>query len=126
MRPSAMVGWSASAGASTSSCSCFGSARAVAPVVPPGDIDIAVGFVPGAQRDLLGVIEALGELVPGEHLDVMDLDRAGPVARVEALVGGRVLFESGPCVFTRRELQALGEYLDTAYLREALLRELAR
>lgn len=92
----------------------------------PQDIDVAVGFRHGAERDVLGIIGALADLVPGDHLDVMDLDRAGPVARVEALVASRILYEADADVFTRREMQALGEYLDTAYLREALIREMAR
>lgn len=92
----------------------------------PRDVDVAVGFRHGIERDLLGAVGALAELVPGDHLDIMDLDRAGPVARVEALVGGRVLYERVPGTFTQREMRALGEYLDTAYLRRALLCELAR
>ncbi|GMA41240.1 hypothetical protein [Mobilicoccus caccae] len=92
----------------------------------PHDVDMAVGFRHGIERDLLGVVGALAEFVPGDHLDVMDLDRAGPVARVEALVAARVLYEADAEVFNRREMQALGEYLDTAYLRESLIRELAR
>lgn len=57
----------------------------------PADVDVAVGFDPRAVGDIRGVIEALASLslVPGDHLDVMDLDRAGPVARVEALIKGR-------------------------------------
>ena len=78
------------------------------------------------RRDLLGAVEDLAALVPGDHLDVMDLDRAGPVARVEALTKGEVLLETRRGAFTEREMSALGEYLETAYLRDALLRELAR
>ncbi|WP_226346923.1 hypothetical protein [Agilicoccus flavus] len=92
----------------------------------PRDVDVAVGFGHGTARDLLGTIDALADLVPGDHLDVMDLDRAGPVARVEALVGCRILYEGRAGAFTEREMSALGEYLDTAYLRTALLRDLAR
>lgn len=92
----------------------------------PSDIDVAVGFAHGAERDLIGAVGALSDLVPGDHLDIMDLDRAGPVARVEGLVGAQILHESAAGAFSRRELAALGEYLDTAYLRQALLRELAR
>lgn len=101
----------------------FGSARHGA---DPRDVDLAVGFRHGIERDLLGVVDALSGLAPGDHLDVMDLDRAGPVARVEALVAGRLLYEAAPGIFTQREMRALGEYLDTAYLRQALIRELAR
>ncbi|MDO5627712.1 MAG: hypothetical protein Q4G43_05250 [Mobilicoccus sp.] len=92
----------------------------------PKDLDVALGFRHDVPYDLLAAINALADLVPGDVLDIMDLNRAGPVARVEALVGSRVLHESAPGVFTRRELHALGEYIDTAHLRDALLRELAR
>ena len=90
------------------------------------DVDVAVAFRRSGRRDLLGAVEDLAALVPGDHLDVMDLDRAGPVARVEALTKGEVLLETRRGAFTEREMSALGEYLETAYLRDALLRELAR
>ncbi|WP_226344141.1 hypothetical protein [Agilicoccus flavus] len=90
----------------------------------PGDVDVAVGLTPRA--DLIAVVNALADLVPGDHLDVMDLDRAGPVARHRALVGGRVLFAATPAAFFERELWAMREYMDTAPLRRALLEHLAR
>lgn len=83
----------------------------------PGDLDVAVGFSRGAERDLLGVVNALGELVPGDHLDVMDLDRAGPVAQKAAMVGARVLHEAHRSVSTEREIRAFMAYEDTRWLR---------
>lgn len=113
----------------------FGSARDAAPPTnrddptpesrEPGDIDVAVGFVPGAPRDVLGVVNALADLVPGDHLDVMDLDRAGPVAAKAALFGGRVLYARHPSVVTEREIKAFMEYEDTRWLR-ALQTEVLR
>lgn len=91
----------------------------------PRDVDVAVGFAAGAG-DLRGVVEALAALIPGDHLDVMDLDRAGAVARQRALVGGRVLYSSSPAAFSERELWAVREYMETAPRRRALLQELAR
>lgn len=92
----------------------------------PNDVDVAVGFEYGVAKDVIGFAHELAKVVPGDHVDILDLNAAGPVARVEALTRGRVLYEARPSVFAQREIAALGEYLDTAYLREALLRELAR
>lgn len=92
----------------------------------PADVDLAVGYEPEAEHDLLALLDAVAGLAPGDHVDVLDLDRAGPVARVQALTRGRVLVERTPGVFTRREMFALGEYAETSHMREALLRELAR
>lgn len=92
----------------------------------PGDIDVAVGFARGAERDLLGVVNALGELVPGDHLDVMDLDRADPVAQKAALVGARVLCEAHRSVSTEREIRAFMAYEDTRWLRDLQTETLRR
>lgn len=91
----------------------------------PRDVDVAVGFRPQADHDLIATLDAIATIAPGDHVDLLDLDRAGPVARVEALTKGEVLLETTPGAFARREMFALGEFLETAHLREALLRELA-
>lgn len=92
----------------------------------PRDVDLAAGFVHGADKNVVAFVNALTELVPGDHIDLLDLNTAGPVARVEALTKGRVLYEARPSIHAEREIAALGEYLDTAYLREMLLQEPAR
>lgn len=100
----------------------FGSAVTSA---APGDLDVAVGFDAGAERDLIGFVNALAEFVPGDHLDVMDLDRAGPVAQ-KAAMSGEVLYAGTPAAVTNREIRAFMAYEDTRWLRslqtEALLR----
>lgn len=93
----------------------FGSALTSA---EPRDIDVAVGLARGADRDLLAVINALEELIPGDHLDIMDLDRAGPVAQKAAMFGARVLYEAHPSVSTDREIRAFMAYEDTRWLRD--------
>ncbi|MDO5629017.1 MAG: hypothetical protein Q4G43_11910 [Mobilicoccus sp.] len=93
----------------------FGSAVSSA---APRDIDIAIGFAPGSPRDILGVIDAVNGLVPGDHLDVMDLDRAGPVAQKAAMFTSRVLFAAHPSVTTEREIRAYMTYEDTRWLRD--------
>lgn len=92
----------------------------------PGDIDVAVGFVHGGPRDFLAVVNALAELVPGDHVDVMDLNRAGPVAQKAAMVGARVLFSAHPSVVTEREIKAFMEYEDTRWLRDLQTEALRR
>ncbi len=84
----------------------------------PGDVDVAIGFRAGSRRDVLGVINALGEAIPGDHLDVMDLDRAGPVAQMAAMYGSKVLYEFHPSVSTEREIRAFMSYQDTQWLRD--------
>lgn len=91
----------------------------------PGEIDLAVGFDRSVEHDLLAFIEALSALVPGDHLDFMDLDRAGPVAQHRALTQGRVLFQASAAAFHERQIFAINHYIETKPLREALLRSLA-
>ena len=85
------------------------------------DIDVAVGFVPGASRDFLAVVNALLDAVPGDHLDVMDLDRAGPPAQRAALFGSQILFESSGAVSAERQMKAFIAYEDTRWLRDLQL-----
>ena len=96
----------------------FGSAATGPKGIEPRDIDLAVGFAPGVQRDFLGVVNALGALVPGDHVDVMDLDRAGPVAQKAAMLGSRVLYAAHPSAATEREIRAYMAYEVTRRLRE--------
>lgn len=91
----------------------------------PGDIDIAVAFSHSSARDLIGFIDALNELVPGNHLDVMDLDSAGPVASQRALTRCKVLFAKTPKDFFERQIFAINYYIETKPLREAILKSLA-
>ena len=92
----------------------------------PGDIDLAMAFKPGDRGDLLGFIDDLAEFVPGDHLDIMDLDRAGPVALHRALVAPEVLYSTSKSIFAERQIFAIVNYFDTAHLREGLLESLAR
>ena len=91
----------------------------------PQDIDLAVAFTPGEPGDLFGFIDALNELLPGDHLDVMDLDRADPVARHRALTASRVRYASTPAAFHERQIFAINHYIETKWLRDLLLRSLA-
>ncbi len=86
----------------------------------PGDIDLAVAFESGAGHDLLGFMDALAELVPGDHLDLMDLAHAGPVAQHRALTKCRVLFARTAASFYERQIFAINHFIETQPLRDAL------
>jgi predicted nucleotidyltransferase len=65
----------------------------------PEDVDLAVSFERGAPRDVLTVLDELYQLAGYEGFDILDLDRAGPLARERALVGGRLLHQARDGVF---------------------------
>lgn len=97
----------------------FGSARQT-----PGsahDVDVAYSGVRYGEADHLAVVNALEERY-GDQFDVLALDRAGIVARFEALARGDVLVELTPGKFARRQMAAMGEFYDTQHLRDLALR----
>lgn len=91
----------------------------------PGDVDLAIAFADPAQRDLLAVVVALQALV-GEPVDVLDLDRAGPVVRQRALTRGELLVEHRPGAFAVRQMAAVREFIETAPFRAMDLELMAR
>jgi len=93
----------------------FGSV--VRPAGAPRDLDIAVGFEPGCAADLLALVDELSGLTGSDEIDVLVLDRAGPVARERALVGCLALYESESGAYARAQMAAVGERMDTDWLR---------
>ena len=93
----------------------FGSA--VRATGSPRDLDVAVRFEPGRPGDLLALVDALSVLTGTDLLDVLVLERAGPVARERALVGCLALYESSAGAFAQEQVAAVGERMDTAWLR---------
>lgn len=85
------------------------------------DIDLAYAAAPDAAPDHIDVVEALADLVPGDHLDVMPLGRADPVATYAALGRGEALFEAQPGLLAERRIRAFGEYRDTQKFRDLAL-----
>lgn len=83
----------------------------------PRDLDIAVAFERDATPDLVGVIDGLMRLAGTEKIDLMHLDSAGPVARERALVGTTPLYESRRGNFTRAQMAAISERMETAVMR---------
>jgi predicted nucleotidyltransferase len=104
--------------------SAFGSA--VAGAERPRDLDIAVGFTPGAERDVLGLLEDLVALTGTEAVDLLVLDRAGPVAKERALVGALPLYQNEPCAYANAQMAAMLERMETDWLRRLDLEAMAR
>lgn len=102
----------------------FGSA--VRPQQEPHDLDVAVGFEPGRRGDVLLLLDDLAELTCSDAIDLLVLDDAGPVARERALVGCVALYESEPMAYAIAQVAAVGERMDTDWLRALDLETLRR
>lgn len=90
-------------------------------VDPDNARDIDLAFLPGFDAeppDLVALIVDFCDLTGCAEVDLMDLERASPVALFAALAKGEVLFESGPNVFATQRLRAIGMFRDTAHFRE--------
>ncbi len=83
--------------------------------IEPKDLDLAFR---GPGADLLAVADRLGEISEFSDIDLMDLDRANPVARARA-TGPRseVLYEAAPGVFATEQMAALAMDMETRWLR---------
>ena len=93
---------------------------------PPRDLDVAVRFT-GPGGDLLAVVTDLVELLAWDAVDVMDLARAGVVARSRALGPGcDPLFEAAPGLHALAQMAALTTEMETERLRRWDLELLAR
>lgn len=97
----------------------FGSA--VNPSTEPADLDLAVD---ADDLDVLALFEDLYALTGFEGIDVLDLRRAGIVARGEALGWGRPLYEDPPGRFAEAQVVALAILWDTRWLRDLELERL--
>jgi predicted nucleotidyltransferase len=92
----------------------------------PADLDVAVAFDRDSPGDVLGLLDELYLLTGYEDFDVLDLDRAGPLARERALVGCRLLFQARAGLFANRQIAAIMERLDTDEMRRLQLELMAR
>lgn len=81
------------------------------------DLDVAVGSRARTGLDVVAVICALMDLVDNDRVDLLELDRAGPVARQHALVPGDPLYEYRPGEFARQQMKASGQRLGTEWMR---------
>lgn len=90
-----------------------------------GDVDIAVWPRRGGTFDLLDFLVALPDVLGLPQVDVMDLSRAGVVARGLALGHCEPLYERVEGLFARRQMAALPPLADTTWIRDAGLRVMA-
>lgn len=102
----------------------FGSANA--PDTDANDVDLAVRFEPESSGDVLALLDRLYRLTEYERFDVLDIGRAGPVARERALVGAQVLYEARPGRFANEQIAAIMERLDTDEMRRVELELMSR
>lgn len=98
----------------------FGSA--VHPDAAPADLDLAVDH--DGELDVLALLEDLYRLTGHEEIDVLDLRRAGIVARGESLGDGRLLWERSAGSFAEAQVVALTTMWDTRWLRDLELDQL--
>ncbi len=102
----------------------FGSAIDPEWPVPPRDLDLAVLLA--GDSDLLRAFNALATHLGTERIDVMDLGRAGDVARAQALGRGELLYERTSGTFAEQQILAIVQRADTKWLRDRQLAALTR
>ena len=106
----------------------FGSALDADPIRPPDDLDIAVlaTGTPGGAWGWPSMVGELAELLAFDAIDVMDLRRANPLARAEALTRCLPLYESRVGLFAEQQTAAITERIETGWLRSLDLDSLAQ
>lgn len=93
----------------------FGSAARVGR--SPSDVDLAMRYRVDVTPDPLALLRQLYELTSYEEYDLLDLARAGPVARDRALIGCRLLYQERPGLLAKAQIAASMERMDTDELR---------
>jgi uncharacterized protein YutE (UPF0331/DUF86 family)/predicted nucleotidyltransferase len=86
---------------------------------PDSDLDLAIWMAPVniVPQVLLGIEVALRPLFPGEHLDIVLLNRASPLLQFQVALHGSVLFAAAPGVFHAFQVLASKRHADVAHLR---------
>lgn len=84
------------------------------------DVDLAYLPEHGTAPDEIAVVNDLLDLL-GDHIDVLPLHRADPVAAWAALGRGEPLVELTPHRFATAQMRAFGEYRDTQRYRDLAL-----
>ena len=102
----------------------FGSATDPDWPLPPRDLDLAVILT--SSSGLLQALEALTTYLGLERVDLLDLGRAGDVARAQALGRGELLYELTPGTFAEQQILALVKQADTRWLRDLQLEALSQ
>ncbi|MBA2438935.1 MAG: nucleotidyltransferase domain-containing protein [Acidimicrobiia bacterium] len=89
------------------------------------DLDLAASFDASGDGDPVQLINALVDVLHIDEIDVMDLDRAGPVAREQALVGTVGLYEKEAGILIGMRDVAMLRRMDTGWFRQLDLRLMA-
>lgn len=92
----------------------------------PADVDVAVAFERGIEARVVSLLDELYRFTGFEDFDILDLDRASPLARERALTGGRLLYQAQSGLFATRQIAAIMERLDTDEMRRVELELMAR
>lgn len=93
---------------------------------PARDLDLAYRYERDAVQDPVVLINDLLELLRFDDIDLMDLGRAGPVARARALApGSEVLYEARRSIFAEAQIAAITEEMETRPMRRRDLELLA-
>lgn len=95
----------------------FGSAVRIDRAEAARDLDVAVSWTQDSRRDLFGLVGALVGAVGFDAIDVMEVDRAGPVAVEQALVGTVPLYEADAGLLAALRDRAIMRRMDTEWLR---------
>jgi hypothetical protein len=95
------------------------------PDADPADLDVAVWPRPAHAFELSDFIVELSAVVRTDAVDVMDLSRAGVVARGLALGRCEPLYERVEGLFARRQMAALPPLADTVWIRDLGLQTMA-
>lgn len=90
----------------------------------PRDLDLAVRF--GGEPRLLEFLDELVQVAGFQGIDLLDLRRADPVAKEQALADPVVLYEATPGTAAVEQMAAITEWMDSAWLRRLSLNRLAK
>ncbi|HEX3732355.1 MAG TPA: nucleotidyltransferase domain-containing protein [Mycobacteriales bacterium] len=83
----------------------------------PRDLDIAVMFEFTAVPDMFAVVDELMDVTDVASIDVMELNRAGVVARDQALALSEPLYEAEKGLYASQQIAAALRRMDTDWLR---------
>jgi predicted nucleotidyltransferase len=90
------------------------------------DLDVGVMSEPGSLFDALAVTNDLIDLTRSDAVDVVHLNRGGPLIRERALVGSVGLFESTPGALAAAQTAAIALRIEMDPMRRLDLELLAR
>jgi predicted nucleotidyltransferase len=83
------------------------------------DIDLAILFDGKSSYDRIALIkEDLYNLLNTQRIDLIDLNRAGPVLKFDIISKGKSLYLQDDEILNSFELRTIKEHMDTIYMRK--------